>query len=129
MSSTMTLFQSIRNQLAAGRQCPCGLAAELQISERELFPYLAEMLATEQVTLVPDGYFNKKMVTRPSEFQANLAATIEAHERLGEHVESEVELVEMRTSLWYDFFKAIDTGDPYNRPIYHIALTSSVAFS
>lgn len=46
------VFHQVLNLLAAGPQCACDMALDLGCSEKDLYPYLAELLARGWITIV-----------------------------------------------------------------------------
>lgn len=127
----MTLYEAIQDKLRSGPQCPCGIAAELEINEKTLFPYLAEMLGREQVKIIPDSPFNGRTAPRDLQFVQLLNKTLFSHENLSPAAGEEIteEVVKERALKWYGFFVSLNSGDSNRRPIYYISLEPCVSYN
>src|SRR5581483_8651400 len=102
---TVQTFADILEVSRRGPQCPCGIANEVGLAERDIYPYLAEMLAREWVVIIIPSESQGVHVANQSELLARHAATLSDVSKLSSDNHGNGLLD--KTQAWYDFFKAI----------------------
>lgn len=129
------LFKRIRTQLLPGPQCPCGLASRLEVDERGLFAYLAELLAREWIGALPEWEIGDPPKRHPSivlsaDHQCELHRLAEKldsvrhrHEDLA-RIDDPSSRLQERSRSWYSLFRFQEELDPNRRPIVFLYLTA-----
>ena len=128
------VFGRILSLLNTGPRCPCGLASEVGMREREIYPYLAELLARRWISaltdssFVPTGEFEPRnsksdeQGLRRSELDSRIADCCRQQASL-DIAPSEEDKIQQTTLLWYDLFRAMEEIPLQVRPVLYVALT------
>src|SRR5262245_6975770 len=93
-------FKEILDIIRQGPQCPCGIALRIGLPEREIYPYLAEMLARDWVALSVPSLKGQERAAKQRQLIDRLASALGT--RVATVGADEEDLIDA-SQKWYDF--------------------------
>jgi hypothetical protein len=110
-ADAVLIFEQLLRSLSDGPQCACSLANEAQLREREVYPFLAELLAREWISPFTESdlaavlNITERQLGEP---ERDLAAMISSMvTRLQGIPMSSTEGIVARSREWYEFFREL----------------------